>query len=262
LTGTRSVLPGEIVCLPSGDPLLCPAEEKADRETTNTLRQLQYLEQLVAMGVQDVRESHVLELQRIAVDGIFPCAGSYRNVTRSAELQGGAVTHVPPEPALVPNLVREAIDRINGMLAESRAADDERARSRRVVEAAAYALWRLNWIHPFSGGNGRSSRAIAYLILCIDYGGMLPGKPSMPTLISQRRHEYERALREADAADARNEEDFRAMRRLVNTTVVEQLDAAVRQAETTIRKIETRGQRTERKKSRKAQRKARQKSRR
>jgi fido (protein-threonine AMPylation protein) len=24
------------------------------------------------------------------------------------------------------------------------------------VERAAYALWRLNWIHPFAGGNGRT----------------------------------------------------------------------------------------------------------
>jgi Fic family protein len=29
------------------------------------------------------------------------------------------------------------------------------------VHLCAYVLWRLNWIHPFGDGNGRTARAIA-----------------------------------------------------------------------------------------------------
>ncbi|MBL8221394.1 MAG: Fic family protein, partial [Bryobacterales bacterium] len=27
-------------------------------------------------------------------------------------------------------------------------------------------MWRLNWIHPFFGGNGRTARSASYLVLC------------------------------------------------------------------------------------------------
>lgn len=63
---------------------------------------------------------------------------------------------------------------------------------------SAYALWRLNWIHPFSGGNGRTARAISYLIVCMDLGAMLPGVPSMPSIISGDRDGYLNALRACD----------------------------------------------------------------
>ncbi|MFX9016038.1 Fic family protein, partial [Acinetobacter baumannii] len=27
------------------------------------------------------------------------------------------------------------------------------------LDATAFALWRINWIHPFKNGNGRTARA-------------------------------------------------------------------------------------------------------
>jgi Fic family protein len=66
------------------------------------------------------------------------------------------------------------------------------------VHMAAYAQWRFNWIHPFAGGNGRTSRAVTYLIVCMSEGRMLPGVPSMPTLIYEHRDEYIRALQAVD----------------------------------------------------------------
>lgn len=43
------------------------------------------------------------------------------------------------------------------------------------LESAAYALWGVNHIHPFAEGNGRSSRALAYFVLCSKFGDWLPG---------------------------------------------------------------------------------------
>jgi Fic family protein len=80
---------------------------------------------------------------------------------------------------------------------------------------AAYARWRFNWIHPFAGGNGRTSRALAYLVVCIDFGRCVPGSPSIPTRIAALREDYVAALRSADAADAEGKESILDMARLV-----------------------------------------------
>jgi Fic family protein len=224
----KLVLPGGFICLPSGDPVLCPPHEKAQRETDNTLKQLLFIEELLERGVQCVRESHIIEFHRLAVEDIFPCGGQYRVVSRTAELDGGGVTHEPPEPALVNGLMLEAIDSINDRLRRSRELELGSAeRARRAIEAAAYALWRVNWVHPFAGGNGRTARAVCHLILSIDFGRPLPGKPSVPTIILRERDWYIEALRAADAAERDGREDIAAMQALVGSAAVEQLSEAI-----------------------------------
>jgi Fic family protein len=69
-----------------------------------------------------------------------------------------------------------------------------------LVELAAYVLWRLNWIHPFGGGNGRTSRAITYSLLTAWFGHELPGKPTVLELLISERERYTEALRDADAS--------------------------------------------------------------
>lgn len=197
------VLPGGFVCVPLQDALLCSADQKAQREYDNGLEQLRLIEYLVVeRPITEIRESHALELHSLAVEGVFPCGGRYRTVTRTVDLEGGGATHVPPEAALVPGLVRECLDTINGFLNLSRASEEDGLRYGGILSAAGYALWRFNWIHPFAGGNGRTSRALAYLVLCIDFGGMIPGKPSVPRIIYDRCEQYVAALRAADAGAA------------------------------------------------------------
>lgn len=221
------VLPGGFICLPSGDPLLCPLHEKAQRETDNTLRQLLFIEELLQRGTQCVRQSHVVEFHRLAVEGVFQCGGQYRVVSRTAELEGGGVTHEPPEPALVPGLMLDAIDSINNRLRRSRKLGKSVKGSQFALDAAAYALWRLNWVHPFAGGNGRTARAVCHLVLCIDFGSAIPGTPSVPTIIHRQRDRYIGALRAADAAALEGREDVGQVLQLVGDAVVEQLDAAI-----------------------------------
>ncbi|MDF1720590.1 MAG: Fic family protein [Minwuia sp.] len=64
----------------------------------------------------------------------------------------------------------------------------------------AYALWRLNWIHPFVEGNGRTARAACYYLICLRYGDLLPGKKIVPERIRENREPYYAALRSADQA--------------------------------------------------------------
>lgn len=193
---------------------MCPPEEKAPREARNGVEQLEYITSLIDLGADELRESHVLELQRIAVQDIYPCAGRYRDATKMVVIQNSG--HELPEAAFVQTHVRDALGWIN----ESRG-------QRSALERAAYALWRFNWIHPFAGGNGRSSRALAYLIVCMDAKMMLPGVPSMPTLIYEERDAYIDALRAADARQREGEVDVSEMTAFLRRMLTQQLARAI-----------------------------------
>src|SRR5689334_2416825 len=77
---------------------------------------------------------------------------------------------------------------------DSRNVDDQRS----PTILPAYALWRLNWIHPFIEGNGRTARAACYLLLCARSGVLLPGKKIVPERIRESRDPYYDALAQAD----------------------------------------------------------------
>ncbi|MBL4756080.1 MAG: Fic family protein [Rhizobiales bacterium] len=68
------------------------------------------------------------------------------------------------------------------------------------TELAAYGLWRLNWIHPFIEGNGRTARAACYYLLCARSGALLHGRKIVPERIRENRGGYESALIAADRA--------------------------------------------------------------
>lgn len=68
------------------------------------------------------------------------------------------------------------------------------------VTLASYVLWRMNHIHPFINGNGRTARACCHFVLCLRSGGWLPGDPILPELIRQNRDEYVLRLKAVDAS--------------------------------------------------------------
>ena len=165
-------------------PLLCGARAKAQIENENAVDQIDLISHLVNVyQIADLRESHVLELHKLAIQRIYACGGQYRSARDHVVITNSP--HVVPEPALVPSYVRDALRWVN----ES---------TRPPLDRAAFILWRFNWIHPLRGGNGRTSRALAYLIVCMSEGTMLPGEPVMPDLIYSRRDEYIQALRAVD----------------------------------------------------------------
>lgn len=79
------------------------------------------------------------------------------------------------------------------------------------TQLAAYGLWRLNWVHPFIEGNGRTARATCYYLLCVRSGALLPGKKIVPERIRETRDEYVAALRAADQAWDAGNLDFSEM---------------------------------------------------
>ena len=68
------------------------------------------------------------------------------------------------------------------------------------TELASYVLWRMNWVHPFIEGNGRTARAACYYIICAKLGGLPGGKVIVPERIRLERQPYYEALSEADRA--------------------------------------------------------------
>jgi len=68
------------------------------------------------------------------------------------------------------------------------------------VHLSAFVMWRLNWIHPFTDGNGRTSRATSYVVLCAREGVLLPGTNTIPEQIkNNHRAPYYKAIEAADA---------------------------------------------------------------
>lgn len=91
------------------------------------------------------------------------------------------------------------------------------------TELAAYGLWRLNWVHPFIEGNGRTARAVCYYLLCVRSGMLLPGKKIVPERIKENRDGYVAALKSADQAWDEGHLDFSDMEEYLATLTKAQL---------------------------------------
>lgn len=92
------------------------------------------------------------------------------------------------------------------------------------IVVAAYALWRVNWVHPFKNGNGRTARAFAYACLCLKYGFLLPGTKTVIDLIMGNRPAYQDALRTADTSfEQGGKADLAQMEGFLMDLLVEQL---------------------------------------
>ena len=95
---------------------------------------------------------------------------------------------------------------------------------------AAYVMWRLNWIHPFADGNGRTSRTASYIVLNVKLNSILPGTPTIPEQIQQDRSGYFRAPEAADAAFAADKIDVSEMENLLKNMLAKQLLSVIEKA--------------------------------
>jgi Fic family protein len=125
----------------------------------------------------------------------------------------------PPEHYRVPALMDDFVNVVNRNWEQTDA-----------VVLASYVLWRMNNIHPFINGNGRTARAACYFVLCVKSGGWLKGSPILPELIRQNRPEYIEALKKADASFQAGNLDLTDLHAVVSKLLDEQL-ASVPQEE-------------------------------
>lgn len=99
----------------------------------------------------------------------------------------GNTAYNPPPPYLVQALMDDFVNTVN-----------RRWDGTDPVGLAAFVLWRLNQIHPFINGNGRTARAASYFVLCLKFKQWLPGTTILPELIRRDRVDYVAALKIAD----------------------------------------------------------------
>ena len=100
--------------------LIADPEERANQEARNGLRQFDAVIELVEHFLQPerpfrLRLSHLLHLQRIALDGISAYAGNFRPA--GIEIKGSR--HQPVGAHLVPEKVEEMCDYVNANWSKS-----------------------------------------------------------------------------------------------------------------------------------------------
>jgi len=156
-------------------------------QISNNARQYDFLKSAIetALAVQRpfLSSSLIKALNFHAIACLHPTAGEYR----LCQVEVGS--HVPIDYWRVATQMEDFVNGANYNWKEVDA-----------VRLAAWALWRLNYIHPFINGNGRTARAICYFIVCAKSGGWLPGAPILPELLVQHRTRYCNALAAVDAS--------------------------------------------------------------
>lgn len=154
----------------------------------NLLRQYDLLTNCVEIGLSKGIEAFdkytLWSLNHVAVANIAQFGGRFR------EQPIYVGNYIPPHFKEVPSLM----DQFFSVIHENWTIIDH------PTTLPAYALWRLNWVHPFVEGNGRTARAACYYLMCMRFGKLLPGTKIVPERIRENRQPYYQALRAADQA--------------------------------------------------------------
>lgn len=202
--------PAELIA----DPL-----ERAKREAENGIRQFKEGLSVIRCHTGEagkpfqLNQTLILELHLAGLIGVHALAGTYRNTPVTIGKSG----HVPPKHTEIPDLVADMCRWVNDRW------DDFEA-----IELAAYVLWRLNWIHPFADGNGRTARIIAYVVLSTKLGYVLPGSPTIPEQIAEDKAPYYTSLEEADDSWKREIVALSGMEAMIERMLERQLEGASR----------------------------------
>ncbi len=160
-----------------------PVYQKLD--VTNRERQLDFLKNLVEAAIQSatpfLSQTVIKALNFRAISCLHAYAGQYR----PCDVTIG--DYEPPMYFRIPSLMDDMVNRVNRWWTEFTP-----------VSLAAYVLWRINWIHPFINGNGRTARAASYFVICAHAGYWMDGIPIFPERLKGHPEYYE-ALKTADA---------------------------------------------------------------
>lgn len=155
-------------------------------EAANGARQYDFLRSIVMAALGAKRTFLSQQVLKALNYQAIACLHTNPGEFRPCPVYVGEYT--PPEHYRVQALMDDFVNQVNSVWHH---ADP--------VQLAAFVLWRLNNIHPFINGNGRTARAACYFVLCVKAGGWLPGETILPELLRQNREEYVAALKVADA---------------------------------------------------------------
>lgn len=187
-------------------------------EVSNGNRQYDFLKSIVHAAVAIQRpflSEHIIKaLNFQAITCLHTNAGEYR----PCQVEVG--NHKPPEHYRVEALMEDFVNDVNRNWEKTDP-----------VVLTAFVLWKLNFIHPFINGNGRTARAASYFVLCVKIGGWLPGHTILPELIQRERNAYVEALQKVDQSLKAGALDLSALHTLLSTLLDEQVNGGSSSAE-------------------------------
>lgn len=128
-------------------PLVFDPIELAQLEAANALNQFDWalseVDRWIQTGKPNISFPLLLDLHRLAMAGIDLYAGNFRPARVLIKGSG----HIPVAGEDVPRNVDEMLSYVN-----------DNWDTKTAIHLASFVMWRLNWIHPFADGNGRTSR--------------------------------------------------------------------------------------------------------
>lgn len=183
-------------------------------EIANGTRQYDFLRSLVAASIEMQRPFLSSEIIKALNFHAITCLHAYAGQYRPCKVTVGG--HEPPPHYLVQPLMDDFINSVNRVWEVSDP-----------IALAALVLWRLNFIHPFINGNGRTARAACYYVLCVNNGGWIAGAPILPELIRRDRKEYCDILAAIDASvTSTGNADIKPLYEFLRRLLAEQLGSA------------------------------------
>lgn len=182
-------------------------------QVSNTQRQYFFLQSIIEASLKLGRpflSSTVLKsLNFHAITCLHTNAGEYRPCPVKV---GG---YRPPAHHSVQALMDDLVNEVN-----------YRWEQVDTVPLAAYVLWRLNQIHPFINGNGRTARAACYFVVCVKSRGFIPGVRILPELLRENRDRYVQCLQAADGAIEGEEQTIQPLVDLIYELLDQQMESA------------------------------------
>lgn len=156
-------------------------------EIANGNRQYDFLRSMVAAAVKLQRPFLSQQLLKALNFHAIACLHTHAGEFRPCPVEVG--DYIPPQHYRVQALMDDFTNSVNLNFHQMDP-----------VVLAAFVLWRLNHIHPFINGNGRTARAACYFVLCVKSGGWLRGSKILPELLRENRADYVLALKGVDEA--------------------------------------------------------------
>lgn len=184
-------------------------------EAENALRQYDFVISIIEETLEAktfyLTSETIKTLNSLSVDRLHSKAGMYR--TQNIHIRFSQ--HTPPSASEVFMLVEDMCLYYNA-----------NTPNKTPISLAAYCLWRLNWIHPFWNGNGRTARALCYLLLGVGYKSVLPGRTTILAQIAMSKQRYYKMLELADLAHRQGRDNLEPLESYLTTLLVRQLDWA------------------------------------
>ena len=148
------------------------------REVLNALQVYEAIAQFDPYSLDDFRRAHTL-----LMEGLVDDAGGFRRGAVGIA-KGDHVTHIAPPADRVPGLLRDLFTWL-------RTSEDH------ILLKSCVAHYEIEFIHPFTDGNGRMGRLWQSVLLRADH----PVIEHVPveTIIKERQADYYAALEHADA---------------------------------------------------------------